>query len=68
MSLHRPFMRLGLALIALWCAGASSGAYAAFPEKPVRLIVPFAPGGGTDLISRALGAGMAQALGQPVVI
>ena len=68
MSLHRPFMRLGLALIALWCGGASSGAYAAFPEKPVRLIVPFAPGGGTDLISRALGAGMAQALGQPVVI
>lgn len=68
MSLHRPFIRLGLALIAFWCAGAGSGAFAAFPEKPARLIVPFAPGGGTDLISRALGAGMAQALGQPVVI
>ena len=68
MSLHSPFFRLGLALIALWCAGAGPGAYAAFPEKPVRLIVPFAPGGGTDLISRALGAGMAKALGQPVVI
>ena len=68
MSFHPSFVRLGLALIALWCAGVGSGAYAAFPEKPVRLIVPFAPGGGTDLISRALGAGMAKALGQPVVI
>ena len=34
MSLHRPFIRLGLALIAFWCAGAGSGAFAAFPEKP----------------------------------
>ena len=68
MSFRHPFMRLGFALIALWCTSAIPGAYAAFPEKPVRLIVPFAPGGGTDLVSRTLWAGMAQALGQPVVI
>jgi tripartite-type tricarboxylate transporter receptor subunit TctC len=43
-------------------------ANAAYPEKPIRLIVPFAPGGGTDLIARTLGQGMAQALGQAVVI
>jgi tripartite-type tricarboxylate transporter receptor subunit TctC len=43
-------------------------AHAAFPERPVRIIVPFAPGGGTDLIARTLGAGMARELGQPVVI
>ncbi len=42
--------------------------FAAYPDKAIRLIVPFAPGGGTDQISRALGAGMAKALGQPVVI
>jgi len=43
-------------------------ALAVYPDKAIRLIVPFAPGGGTDQISRALGAGMAKALGQAVVI
>ncbi len=68
MSLHRLLIRLGLTLMALGTSGAGVAAFAAYPEKPVRLIVPFAPGGGTDLIARALGAGMAQVLGQPVVI
>nr|WP_040506003.1 tripartite tricarboxylate transporter substrate binding protein [Limnohabitans sp. Rim28] len=52
---------LGLALLA-------GLAHAEFPDKPVRIVVPFAPGGGTDLIARTLGQGMSQALGQPVVI
>jgi tripartite-type tricarboxylate transporter receptor subunit TctC len=43
-------------------------ANAAYPDKPIRLVVPFAPGGGTDLIARTLGQGMAQVLGQAVVI
>jgi tripartite-type tricarboxylate transporter receptor subunit TctC len=43
-------------------------ALAAYPDKPVRIIVPFAPGGGTDLIARTLGAGLSQELGQAVII
>jgi tripartite-type tricarboxylate transporter receptor subunit TctC len=39
-----------------------------FPEKPVRIVVPFPPGGGTDLVVRALAAGMASELGQSVII
>jgi tripartite-type tricarboxylate transporter receptor subunit TctC len=49
------------------CA-ASIAAAAAFPDKPVRIIVPFAPGGGTDLIARTLAVSMTPALGQPVII
>ena len=44
------------------------GARAAFPERPVRIIVPFPPGGGTDIISRTIGNAMSADLGQPVVI
>lgn len=45
-----------------------SNAFAAFPDRPMRMVVPFTPGGGTDLIARTLGAEMSRDLGQPVII
>ncbi len=40
----------------------------AYPDKPIRFMVPFAPGGTTDLIARMVGQKMSESLGQPLVI
>ena len=43
-------------------------ALAAFPERPIRLVVPFGPGGNADIVARIVGERMADALGQPIVV
>ena len=52
-------------MIALGCSFAFADNY---PSKPIKAIVPFAPGSATDQIGRAFAAKMAESLGQPVVI
>jgi tripartite-type tricarboxylate transporter receptor subunit TctC len=54
-------------LLALAFSGAAF-AQERFPEKPVRFIVPFPPGGGTDALARILGAKLGELWGQQVVI
>ena len=41
---------------------------AAYPNRPVRMIVPFAAGGGTDILGRLLAQAMSQSMGQPVLV
>jgi tripartite-type tricarboxylate transporter receptor subunit TctC len=43
-------------------------AFAAYPDHPIRMIVPFAAGGNADIVARVVGERMAASLGQPVVI
>jgi tripartite-type tricarboxylate transporter receptor subunit TctC len=43
-------------------------AWAAYPDRPIRLIVPFAAGGNADIVGRLVGERISQALGQPVVV
>jgi tripartite-type tricarboxylate transporter receptor subunit TctC len=43
-------------------------AQATWPDRPVRLVVPFTPGGSTDILARAMGQRLAELFGQPFVI
>ena len=47
---------------------ALAGAEAAYPSKPIRVIVPFAAGSTTDIIARAIADKMGASMGQPLVI
>ena len=63
------FTRVAGALCALGVAFLSNTALAqAFPTKPIRLVVPYPPGGTTDIVARSIGKGMQEALGQSVII
>jgi tripartite-type tricarboxylate transporter receptor subunit TctC len=66
---HSSARRLVLQACAIALGLAAGGAMAeAFPSKPVTLVVPFPPGGTTDVLARALGDKLAQGLGQPVIV
>ncbi len=58
--------RLALAL-ALQCFAASAFA-ADYPNKPIRLVVPYAPGGGADSVARIVAKRVSEQMGQPIVI
>jgi tripartite-type tricarboxylate transporter receptor subunit TctC len=63
-------MKLVSALLAAACAvlAPSMACAQKFPDKPIRFIVPFPPGGGNDILARVLAPKMGESLGQPVVI
>src|SRR3990170_6005972 len=60
---------LVVALGSVWITNAATLAAAAdYPTKPVRLVVGFAPGGGTDTTARAISQKLTAALGQQVIV
>ena len=63
--MDRPLLRFAFLATAI---GFALPALAAYPERPVTIVVPFAPGGANDVVVRAIQQPLAEALGQPIVV
>lgn len=60
--------RMPLVLLCFTVLGALSPSVQAYPDKPIRLLIGFAPGGGTDVTARVITQRLSEKLGQPIVI
>lgn len=67
---HRLASMMAALIASSACAllPASAGAQGAFPSKPLNFVIPFGPGGATDIIARTIQPKLAERFGQPVVI
>jgi tripartite-type tricarboxylate transporter receptor subunit TctC len=62
----KTLLRYFLVVCVLWCAATARGGE--YPDRPVRLLVPFPPGGASDFAGRALAAGLTETLGQQFIV
>jgi tripartite-type tricarboxylate transporter receptor subunit TctC len=62
------FVRCASAALVLGITMAGAHAQSKYPTKPIRLLTPFAPGGGSDILARAISPHVTEALGQTVVV
>jgi tripartite-type tricarboxylate transporter receptor subunit TctC len=69
MTFHSTLFSAAVGAIAMVGVALSPNAVAqSYPDKPIRIIVPYAPGGFTDIVSRLVAKEMTQTLGQPVIV
>lgn len=64
----KNFCRMALAAICLSYSGFVHADDAKYPNRPIRIVVGFTPGGGNDIIARIVGQKLSESLGQPVII
>jgi len=64
----KNLIRVSTALAATLCITGALAQAPNYPTRAIRMIVPFAPGGGSDIVARLIGVEMNKGLGQPVVI
>src|ERR1035437_449496 len=56
------------ALFLILAAAFTTAAYAEYPEKPIKIVVPYPPGGSTDILTRIIGQKLQEQLKQPVIV
>ena len=65
----RPLLRSSLCAITLLLGSATAAlAQSDYPNRTIKIIAPSLPGGGVDLVARAIADGLSRAVGQPVVV
>ena len=64
----RALKLLSAALIAACLIPSPATAQVKFPERPIRVLIPFAAGGGTDIVARILGQRLGEQIGQTVIV
>src|SRR5438105_11301552 len=64
----RAHRRARIALAALFCGLCSTASAQTYPAKPIRMIVPYAPGGTADILARAVAQKLTQAWGQQIIV